>query len=751
MARRRDQASRTRERDHALALQRFVGGVQVFGGATLALAYALGAVSLHTDLAQPALVALGALQASLGLVWLLRPRTFRAIALRRPGVLTAFALGAAAAVAALGGSGVDRVYITSVQCWLIAAGYSLPGMRRWAAGLALTAAVVLPVWAAVDAGRAGFHEDGQLLTAALGLLASVGAGLWMGRTTGNAARTLARWHVVEVHELGVVRRLRQQLAAVETAAHALADRLGDRAGRPELEGLTGRLRQGLAGVPDQGAVPLAELLGRVTADHAARRSGTRLVVDAGGNGEQVVLAPVVADAAQNVLARQLDNVVRHAPGAKTVTLGVAVQRGVLTLTLEDDGDGDLPFRAGTGTRWSERQLGRVGGSARYYAGDRGVGFRVEVPVSGAVAGTAVDGLSVDRALTDFSAGMLGAVRWAGYIGDSLSAHAEASTLGAWWLLMPLGAVLIELVLRGALPGGRNPSTQRLLAASVLSAGLAAAFVHLHGSPAALIPATTSVIVPAHLVYAGTARQWAAAELLRLAAVLPMLLRDPAAGLGLLVIYPAGLYLIVRALRRFSNRARGLEQRAADALGRAGLAAATMRGLSLQHDALDVLARTSALDGRVDAAARDLESAVTALTAATTLSLDPREVVTTGIGAAVDGAVRIDPAPGARGPAEGGAVTPVGAIDRITLIELAGLAADERASCAPPGLLGRRRLRELTVGWEDDGDAVRVAVAAEPTLQPPDGRCVARVQAVAETLGIDVESTPKALRLVAYRR
>lgn len=742
---RRDRVASVRERDHALALQRFVGGVQLFGGVTLALAYALGAVSLHAELAQPALVVLGVLQAGTGLVWLLRPRAFRALALRRPGLLTAVALGAAVAVAALGGSGVDRVYITSVQCWLIAAGYSLPGLRRWGAALALTAAVVLPVWAVVDAGRAGFHQDGQLLTAALGLLASVGAGLWMGRTTGGAARTLARWHVVEVHELGVVRRLRQLLASVETAAHTLADRLGDRAGRPELEGLTGRLRQGIAGVPATGAVPLTELLDRVTADHAARSPGTQLVV-AGGSGDQVVLSPVVADAAQNVLARQLDNVVRHAPGASTVTLGVTAQRGVLTLTLEDDGDGELPFRAGTGTRWSERQLARVGGSARYYAGGRGVGFCIEVPVSGAVA-PAVDGLSVDRALTDFAAGMLGAVRWAGYVGDSLSAHAEADALGAWWLLMPAGAVLIELLLRGALPGGRNPSTNRLLAASVLSAGLAAVFVHLHGAPAALIPATTSVIVPAHLVYVGTARRWAAAELLRLAAVVPLLLRDPAAGLGLLVIYPAGMYLIIRALRRFSDRARGLEQRAADALGRAGLAAATMRGLSLQHDVLDVLARASALDGRVSAAARDLESAVSALTAATTLSLDPREVVTTGIGAAVDGAVRVDPAPAAGG----GAVTPVGAIDRISLIELAGLAADERASCAPPGLFGRRRLRELSVGWQDDGDAVRVAVAAQPTLQLPDGRCVARVQAVAETLGIDVESTPQALRLVAYRR
>lgn len=723
----------------------------MFGGVTLVAAYSLGAVSLRTDVAPPLLVGIGLLQMAIGALWLIRPRLLRGALLRRPGSLVAVALGAAIAVNALGGSGVDRVYITSVQCWLIAAGCALPGYRL-AVALALAAAISLTAWAAVDAGAAGYNVDGALLTATIGLVSSFGAGLWMGRVTGLVIATLNRWHLVEIHELGIVRELRELVAQTDAAARTLADTLGALPHRPELTDLAHRLRHGLGVDLDQGApsTRLDELIARIATTQLTADGALQLHVDLNPSDSSAVLTPVVAAAVETVVQRQLGNVARHAPSATAITIRADVHGDHLRVSIEDDGGGGLAFRAGTGTLWSQRQLARVGGSARYFAGEAGVGFELHVQLSAGAIASDIDGLSVDSALTRFGTGILGAIRLAGYVGDSLSAHAEADAIGAWWLAMPLGAVAIELTLRGGLRHASPWTPQRLVLAAILSAALAAAFALPTGGLDAVVPATTSVIIPAHLLYQGLRPAFVGVELLRLAAVSPLLFADLAGSAGLLLIYPAGMYLIVRALTRFMGRARDLEQRAADASGRATLATAAVRGLTLQHDALDVLSRLSDPPAPVLRAARDLEKALTALSRAAVASLDPRSVVETGLSAALGGPLG-GPATTDRGSEARGEV-PAGAIDRITLVELAALVADERASCAPPGVLGRRRLDRVHVDWFHSavGPRTRISVVAQPTLRGPDRDCVARVEAVAATLGIEVQAGEDAILLLTNR-
>jgi hypothetical protein len=94
----------------------------------------------------------------------------------------------------------------------------------------------------------------------------------------------------------------------------------------------------------------------------------------------------------------------------------------------------------------------------------------------------------------------------------------------------------------------------------------------------------------------------------------------------------------------------------------------------------------------------------------------------------------------------------GAVDWITLIELAALAADERATCAPPGLLGRRRLRALVMDWavSDDRRGLELTLTAEPSLRPPDERALRRLQAVADTVGVAVRSSRESLVLTYVR-
>ncbi len=717
----------------------------MFGGTTLVIAYALGAGALRVDVAPKLLIALGLLQVVCGGLWVARPRLLRGWVLRRPGTLVGLALAASTVVIVFGGSGPGRAYITSAQCWLILAGLALPG-RRWVVALIVMACVVAPSWALIDGADGGFDEDGTYLTTYIAFAASVAAGLWMGRVTGSAASTLNRWHLVEIHELGVVDRLRAGLGEVRRCANRLAAALhAERVERStELSLLQDRLEQeaNLGESSGQQTTELETLVERLRREQADDLP--RLDVDLNAEAGRLALGPVVADAVLSVVRRQLDNVVRHAPTATVIHLTGRQHRSVIQLRIEDDGGGVLPSRAGVGTAWSRRQLARVGGSAAYFAGERGVGLEVKVPASAEPTVAESGRLSVRRELERFGFGIVDAVRLAGYVGDTLTATSVSDSFGPAWIVMPVGALLIEAVIRAgrAHVGPLTPSNGVLIA-SVLSALVAAAFAWLPGGGDTIVPATTSVMVPALALLTGGVRAWSLAEAMRWVAVAPLFLADPAAGLGLLVVYPLGMYLLVRAIRRFTERAGGLETRAADALGRAGLAAAVVRGLSLQHDAVDVLARNPT-GAETNRAARDLEHALGALDAAARSSLDPREIIVAGLSAALGGSAVEHERGGQRSVA-------AGAVDRITLFELAALAADERASCAPPGMLGRRRLVRVEPHWSGTGGGDLVlTLVARPSLHPPKRDRVRELSIVAEALGIGVRSTPDALTL-SYAR
>ncbi|MBJ7472435.1 MAG: hypothetical protein JHD16_14100 [Solirubrobacteraceae bacterium] len=731
-------------RDHALALQRFVGGVQVFGGITLVLAYSLGAASLNVAVAGHLLVGLGVVQVLFGVLFVAQPRRLRGWVLRRPGTLVALALSAAAIVIVLGGSGPDRAYITGAQCWLILAGIALPGWR-WLAGLAVVACVVIPTWVAVDGDAGGFEANGEFGTALLAFCASVSAGLWMGRVNGSAAATLNRWHLVEIHELGVVERLRQGLADVRLQADRLAAVLRSRGDdlSPELRLLRERLAQDadLGASADHHTTQLKTLLGRIRRE--LDLDGPNLDVKLADGTERVALRAVVADALLSVIRRQIDNVVRHAPHASVIHVTVELQRGVLLLRIEDDGGGSMPTRAGVGSAWSQRQLARVGGTARYFAGERGVGFEVQVEAKALPTPAELGTLSVHRELERFGFGLLDAVRFAGFVGDTLTATSVSDSFGETWMLMAAGAVVIEACIRAGRAGlaGLSPVGGAMIA-SVVSALLAAAFAWSPNGPEVVVPATTSALVPALVLLTAGRRPWMPAEGLRLAAVAPLLAQDPAGSAGLLLVYPYGVYLLVRAILRFTARAGELEGRAADALGRASLAAAIVRGLSLRHDAINVLARHTT-DAETLAAAASLERALAALDRAARSSVDPQEIVTAGLAAALGGAL----APGDP-PGEG---TAAGAVDRITLFELAALAANERASCTPQGVLGRRRLVQIQPQWHyGDGNTLVLSLVAHPSLGPPEPDRLRDLRLVAEALGVGVRSTPQALTL-SYAR
>ncbi|MBJ7469902.1 MAG: hypothetical protein JHD16_01305 [Solirubrobacteraceae bacterium] len=732
-------------RDHALALQRFVGGVQVFGGTTLLLAYSLGATSLDVGPAAQLLVGLGVIQALVGALFVAQPRRLRGWVLRRPGTLVACALAAATVVIALGGSGPARAYITGAQCWLILAGLALPG-RRWIAGLTVMACVVVPTWVVVDGDVGGFEGNGAFATAFLAFGASVAAGLWMGRVTGSAAATLNRWHLVEVHELGVVDRLRHALADVRREADRLAAALRQRGDdlSPELRLLRERLAQeaDLGESTVQHTTQLDTLLERISRE-LLDPDGPTLEVEVSEGTERVALRAVVADALLSVIRRQIDNVIRHAPGAHVILVSADLQRGVLLLRIEDDGGGTMPTRAGVGSAWSQRQLARVGGTARYFAGEHGVGLEVQVEAKALPTAAELGTLSVHRELERFGFGLLDAVRLAGYVGDTLTATSVSDSFGETWMLMAAGAIVIEGLIRAGRGGvgGLDPIGGAVLA-SVVSALLAAAFAWSPNGPDTVVPATTSVLVPAIVLLTAGRNRWLVAEALRLAAVAPLLAANAAGSAGLLVVYPFGVYLLVRTILRFTERASGLEERAADALGRASLAAAIVRGLSLQHDAINVLARHTT-DASTVAAATALERALAALDRAARSSVDPQEIVTAGLAAALGGTL----APGDRPGAEAAA----GAVDRITLFELAALAADERASCTPQGMLGRRRLVRVEPQWHrSDGSTLVLSLVAQPSLGPPEPDRLRDLRLVAEALGIGVRSTPDALTL-SYAR
>lgn len=732
-------------RDHALSLQRFVGGLQIFGGFTLSLGYALGADGLDLDVAATALVLLGLLQIALGVAVTARPALLRAALLRRPGTLVAFGLAATAAVIALGGSGSDRVYITSADCWLILTGLALPGLR-WIPAVAVVAALVIPIWAVFDADAAGFLEDGVLTTAVIALVGSVSAGLWMGRVTGRAIATLNRWVVIELHELGVVDQLRNGLADVRAAADRLQGVIRTQGDDVATE--VRLLRERLAGdrtlTPDEDGelTSLETMLRRVEEERAGQVPLLRLTIPDGAG--DLLLNDPVADALQSVVRRQLDNIVRHAPNAKVAELRVETFRDQVHIRIEDDGGGALPFRAGQGTGWSARQLGRVGGGVRYYAGDRGVGFELRVPARAAVRATDVEGLSVQREVRRFGLGFLDAVRFAGYVGDTVTASAAAGSVGHAWLVVPVGAVLIEATIRAGRAGvGGLSAAHGAVAASVITAAVTALAILPDGRPPEMLPATTAVLVPALVLYFVGRRAWYLAEGLRLLVALPLLVADPVGWLGFLVVYPLGFYVMVGLMVRFTRRASGLEQRVANAFGRAGLSSAVIGGLSLRHDAIDVVSRAD-VEPAVRDAVVELEQALTTLDRVARGNLDPRAVVAAGLSATLGG--RLAP-PTLTPEHDRGRSIAGGAVDRITLFEVAALAADERASCAPPGMLGRRRLVRVEPTWSaSDRGGLVLDLVARPTVGAPDPVVTERLRFVAESLGIEVHSTRERLTL-----
>lgn len=737
-------------RDHALVLHRFIGGLQVFGGFTLVVAYSVGATSLAVAWAPAALVGIGLLQIAVGLWWLVRARDLRWLLLRHPGTYVAGTLGGATLVCILGGGNLDEIFITSAMIWLIAAGAALPG-QRWLLGSLLATAIVVPIWVAVEGDTGGYEENGEYFTAALGLASSLIAGAWLGRTTGVAARTLNRWHSVEVHERGLILELRRALDAVDARATALAARLPVGAASAELDDLRARLSQGIVVREGQETIAVGDLIHELVVEHGASDASPEIVLTLEADVRDVALRVPTADAVAAVLRRQLGNIARHAPAATRITIEGTTLAGTLVLRLEDDGHGALPFRAGVGTAWSDRQLRRVSGHAAYYAAANGVGFEINVPIEVVATISGVPQLSVKHALDRFAVSMLEAIRWAGYVGDSLGAYVERDDLGPLWLLMPLGAVLIELVLSRRSPLRRFVGEDaRLVIASVLAVALAACFTYPEGSLDALVPATTTPVVLAHLIEARRGGLWLVLELLRLVAVAPLIVRHGAEAVELVVVYPWGLALIVWGMMRLIDRAKGLERSVADALGRSTLASATVRGLALRHDAIDVMARNTVDAPGIARALADLESALDALRELGSGSLDPRDTVLLGLESALGQPVvegHVD-----RAPAVSSTPSVAGAIDRITLVELAALAADERASCAPPGLLGRRRLRTVTADWTTSADGRRTSlrVAVEPNFTPPDERALRRLEAVAATIGVEVESSREALEVTYVR-
>ncbi|MBO9533160.1 MAG: hypothetical protein J7513_09330 [Solirubrobacteraceae bacterium] len=729
-------------RDHSLSLHRFVGGVQLLGGLTLGSAYALGAETARIDGAAAALVVIGIIQFAAGLLWLARPSRFRQLVTTRPGAVVAATAIPAVTVAALGGSSADTSWVTSTECWLIAAGAVLR-LRGIAAIVVVGTIVAGVVWQLADGDAGGYRGDGAYLVATIALAKVLGVGLWIGRVTGATWRLLSRWFVIERNERGIVERLRAQLLRIDAAAAAVGARL-ERVPEAvqELRVLRARLARGLDMRIDGAPVMLGTLLADLAAEHEDAEPITPLVLELPDDATTVALAPGQAAALVAAIRRQLGNVVRHAPSATRITLSASRAGDALRLCIEDDGGGAAPVDPGTGSAWSGRQIGRFGGTMAYYDGTAGVGLELRVPLT-PVAHMRAPELSLDFGMDRFAGGALAALRWAGYIGDTLAATGVEG-IGSAWLWMPIGAAVIEYVIWRGVPGLRLSDDHRRILASFLAIALAAGYAVPPGSPTELVPATTSVVVVATLLLNKQHLAWLTFEFARALAVLPLVLRTGESVVELVVIYPIAFNLLVYLLRRFIDQARGLEGSTLDASGRAALSSATLHGLALRHDVVDVLLRTGPADPELEREGAELEDAVDELRSLAAASLDPRAVVQTGLEAALGMAVVTD-GPGWSAPA--GATAGAGAVDRVTLSEIAALAADERASCAPQGLFGRRRLRGIAMRWERGNDGATIlTLTAEPTLAPPDPAAVDALERIASTVGVRVQSLPAELRL-----
>lgn len=737
------QAPKRVARDHALVLHRFIGGAQMLGGATLVANASSGDRVLTLQAAPQIIVALGVLQIFVGLYWLAQVAVLRRFVHRRPGLYAAIALGFAIATIALGGSGIDLVWITSAQCALVAAGVVLPGIRVVVATV-VVAAVASALWVLVDGPRGGYHRDGAYVVAILAMAKVVIVGLWLGRVTGRAIELLERWHVIELHERGAVQLLRVQLARVDHAAATLARRLADLSLRSgELVALQVRLRRGVDLPIGSEPVPLAALFAQLVDEHAGWDPPVGLEAGLSVSAEGVTVDAVVAAEIAAVARRQIDNVGRHAPQATVVQLRADRDGETLHIRLEDDGGGTAPARTGGGTAWSARQLRRVGGTARYYDAPSGVGLDVALPMVSETALSDVPGLSVADGLRAFANNLFVPIRLSGYIGDTVYV-ASVDGIDARWILMPIGAILIELALRRGLPWRRLSAEARPLLAAAIAVALVAVFTIPAGSPDTIVPATTSVIVLSQLIVSSRPRAWLVAELGRLAAYAPLYAAygTPTTTLG--IVYPAAFYALIYALRRFELRANGMEASVLDAVGRAALASATVRGLALHHDAVEVILRAAPDTEPIREAGGDLEDSVRALEEHTADVLDPRDVVRSGVQAALQIPAVVD-RPGVPSRARGSVRS--SALDRIALLEIVSLAAQERASCSPPGLLGRRRLQTIHLDWEDGaGGTVCLRLRAEPQLRDPRPARLGALVAVARAHGVHVHSSPDELRL-----
>ncbi len=737
-------------RDHALPLFRLVAGGQLLGGATLISGYGLGAPALPIAMAIPALLAVGVLQVSVGLVWLARPRAMRAIVVERPGAFVAITLALATLTAGFGGSSADSVFATSAMSWLAATGIALPG-ARWLAVGAASVLVDAAVWALLE-DEAGASLTGDLGTSVLALAIFVAVALWIGRAAAEATQTLNRWHVIELHERGAVGRLRPRLKAIDARAAILAAQLGAAPASREIATLRARLRSGVGLKSDLETVKLGDVLDALGAERGDGASPIAFAVRASSGVRATDLPSSTADALVSVLRRQFANVDRHAPSATMVTISVGEDGAGLRIRIEDDGGGRLPIVPGTGTKWSDRQLSRFGGTGRYLDGAAGLAYEVMVPAGQPVPKSTIHGLSITSSVDRFGFTMLTALRVGAYLPDSIFASAQAHTIGLWWLLMPAGALVTEAVIQFGVPGRVTTRDQRLIVATFVTIGLVAAFSIPAGSPAVLVPASTGSIVVAHLLFVRRTGWWAGLELLRLIVVAPALVRHGAEALQYAVLYPLAFSLLVFAINRFFDRARSLERTSADAVGRTALVSAAVRGLSLRHDAIDVVVRTEDRDGALRAAAFDLEQAIVALRFESLAHLDPRESLTLGLQASMSPIpVKVD----AEGPRTGPLVPAAigGAVDRVTMIELGALAAAERASCAPPGLFGRRRLRTLSAEYRTgrSGRGLALTLTAEPTLRPPGRVELQRLELIAGALGLVVTSGPAELRIERVRR
>lgn len=724
--------SLTAERDHGLSLHRFLGAVQILGALTLIAAYALGGPSLNVAWAASALVAVGVLQLGAGVLWLARARTLEAQVRDRPGSFVAAMLAPAMLVVALGGSEADTLWVTSAQCWLIAAGFALPGWRLFVA-TGLVAVTSTVVWVAVEGDRGGYDADGDYIIAVIAMVKVVVVGLWLGQMIGRMWTVLARWHLIERHERGVVAALRAQLAVVDDRARVVAEQLrgvGEAGG--ELAALRARLERGVSEDGAGSERALGQILDDIEGEFLEVRTGVSLVRAASPEVRAVGIDALVADALVSVVRRQLGNVIRHAPDATTVTLELRVEDDAVRCLIEDDGGGSAPAELGSGSRWSDRQLARVGGQARYYDAVAGVGYEVSLPVAPPDRLAAGAERSIAIGLDRFALGMFSALRISGYIGDSIWAH-SLDGIGMRWWLIPFGAVVIEFALRRGVPGREMSRRGRTILAAAASLVLTLACTLPPGSPDDLVPLTTSVVVPAMLLLERSLWPWIMIQVARVIVVLPLILDHGGSVVELLVIYPVVFSLLIVSLRRFLDRAAGLETEVLDTLGRARLASATVSSLSLRHDAVDALLRAAPDALEVRDAGADLEDAIRDLELLAAGSVDARSVFREGLVAALP----VPVTDAVESPEAAGSLRTAGLLDRLALIELAGATAEERLSCAPPGVLGRRRVTAATLEVAAEGG---VKVTVSPVLRAPDPVLVQGLATVAASVGAEVRST-----------